>query len=119
MTGVIRRIRVAPWLPVALIALGACGGLERGPGGELKVTGTVRSVQSEEGGTCWMVEADGGAKYELQPAQVPRNLLVDGTQATMLVKPRTGFSYCKVGDLVDVMQVDSIQAPSRTAALAR
>ncbi len=116
MTDVIRRLRVLSWLPVVLFALAGCQGEERGPGGELRVQGTVRSVQSEEGGTCWVLESD-GKKYELIPAQVPRDLLVEGAEATLQVKPRKGFSYCKAGDLVDVMKVDSVQAPASTASL--
>ncbi len=116
MTDVIRQLRTLRWLPVALLTLAACRGEERGPNGELRVQGTVRSVQSEEGGTCWVVESD-GKKYELIPAQVPSDLLVDGAKATLTAKPRRGFSYCKAGDLIDVMKVDSVQAPASTAAV--
>jgi len=117
MTDVMRRLGVLPWLPAVLGALAGCQGEERGPGGELRVQGTVRSVQSQEGGTCWVLESD-GKKYELIPAQAPRDLLVEGAEATVQVKPRKGFSYCRAGDLVDVIRVDSVEAPTSTAFLS-
>jgi hypothetical protein len=44
-----------------------------------------------------------------QLAQAPRDLLVDGARAVVVAKPRGGGSFCKVGDVVDVVQADSIQ----------
>ena len=44
-------------------------------------------------------------------------MLVERAEATLQVKPRKGFSYCKAGDLVDVMKVNSVEAPASTASL--
>ena len=120
MSDVVRRHRLpalARWLPVTLVALAAaaCAGEEKGPNGELKLRGTVRRIESAEGGTCWQVETKRG-KYELQPAQAPQALLVDGATAVILAKPRSGGSFCKVGDIVDIVKVDSITTPTSTAA---
>ncbi len=120
MSDVVRRhlsAVLARWLPVTLVALAAaaCAGEEKGPNGELRLRGTVHRIESAQGGTCWQVETRQG-KYELQPAQVPQALLVDGATAVITAKPRSGGSFCKVGDIVDVVKVDSIATPTSTAA---
>jgi hypothetical protein len=106
---------VARWLPITLVVLAAaCAGEEKGPNGELKLRGTVHRMQSADGATCWQLETKHG-KYELQPAQVPAALLADGATAVVMAKPRAGGSFCKVGDIVDVVKVDSLTAPTSTA----
>jgi hypothetical protein len=110
--GLARRLTVT----LAVVALTACAGEERGPNGELVLRGTVRRVETADGGICWRLEAGRGKQYELQPAQVSPTLLVDGARAVVLAKPRSGGSFCKVGDIVDVVRIDSLVAPTSTAA---
>jgi hypothetical protein len=100
---------------LAVVAVAACARDERGPNGELVLRGTVHKVETEDGGTCWQLEAGRGKQYELQPAQVSPSLLVNGARAVLLAKPRSGGSFCKVGDIVDVVRVDSIVEPTSTA----
>jgi hypothetical protein len=71
--------------------------------GQITMKGTVHSSQSTDGTQCWKFESEKGKAYELQPAQAPSELLVDGTQATIVVKTRTGGSFCNVGTIVDVV----------------
>jgi hypothetical protein len=110
MIGVARQMRGVCLLPLALLAMTACRGEEKGPNGEVKVRGTVHMVQSQEGGTCWKFSSQKGKDYELQPAQVPREVLVDGAQAVIEVKERGGGSFCKIGPVIDVLKVDSVGA---------
>ncbi|MBX6333223.1 MAG: hypothetical protein IRY91_15365 [Gemmatimonadaceae bacterium] len=117
MTDVARRFYGIGTIALVVLALGACGREEKGPNpGELKLRGTVHMVQSPDGGTCWKLQSTKGHDYELQPAQVPHDLLVDGATAIVIAKPRAGGSFCKVGQIVDVVQVDSIAAPATTAS---
>ena len=110
MIGVGRQMRGVCLLPLALLAMAACGGEEKGPNGELKLRGTVHMVQSQEGGTCWKFSSQKGKDYELQPAQVPREVLVDGARAVLQAKERGGGSFCKIGPVIDVLKVDSVGA---------
>ncbi len=80
--------------------------------GRMTVKGTVHSVQAPDGTQCWKFSSAKGKDYELQPAQVPVALLVDGEQATLLVKVRSsGGSFCKVGEIVDVVTVNPDSTP--------
>jgi len=65
--------------------------------------GTVHSITQTDGTQCWQFTSAHGNKYELQPAQVPRDLLVDGQEATIVAKTRQGGSFCNVGTIVDVV----------------
>lgn len=117
MVGVGRRVRGGSIIALALVGITACAGEEQGPNkGELKLHGTVHMVQASDGSTCWRFDSKKGKSYELQPAQVPRELLVDGATAVLIAKPRTGGSFCKVGTIVDVVKSDSISAASTTAS---
>lgn len=101
---------------LVLAAMLACAKEEeKGPNGTLRLYGTVHAVQSEQGGSCWKLESTKGKSYELQPAQVPQTLLVDGAHVVLLAKPRTGGSFCNVGQIIDVTQVDSLTGPEKTA----
>lgn len=91
---------VAAW---ALVAAG-CSNSERPDAqGQITMQGTVHQTTESDGTPCWQFTSAKGNNYELQPAQVPHDLLVDGEHATIVVKTRSGFSYCKVGTLVDVV----------------
>ncbi|HEY9449040.1 MAG TPA: hypothetical protein VIQ60_04770 [Gemmatimonadaceae bacterium] len=114
MTGLARMMQGGCMMAITVLALTACKGEEKGPNGELRLHGTVHMVQSEEGGTCWKLSSSKGNDYELQPAQVPQALLGEGVQAVVMAKPRSGGSFCKVGQIVDVTQVDSVTTPEAT-----
>ena len=115
MTRVIRQLRSGYLLPVALLAMMACKGEEKGPKGELKLRGTVHMVKAKDGSTCWKFTSNKGKDYELQPAQVPRDMLADGAQAVILAKARGGGSFCNVGEVIDVLKVDSVGTPTTAA----
>lgn len=72
--------------------------------GDLGLTGTIHSVQATDGSQCWTLTSTSGKTYELQPAQAPQDLLVDGKQATITAKPRSGGSFCKMGQIIDVVR---------------
>jgi len=74
------------------------------PNGDLGLTGTIHSVQAGDGSQCWTLTSASGKTYELQPAQAPQDLLVDGKQATITAKPRAGGSFCKMGQIIDVLR---------------
>jgi hypothetical protein len=113
MTDVARRVRGSCAVALVLLAFAACKGEEKGPNGELKLHGTVHMVQTPDGGTCWKFTSSKGNDYELQPAQVPQSLLVDGATAVLLAKARKDAgSFCKVGTVVDVVSADSIASGS-------
>ena len=105
-------MRGACLLPLALLAMAACKGEEKGPHGEIKLRGTVHMVQSPDGGTCWKFSSQKGKDYELQPAQVPREVLVDGANVVIQAKERGGGSFCKLGPVIDVVKVDSVGSAS-------
>ncbi|HEX6533947.1 MAG TPA: hypothetical protein VF041_05075 [Gemmatimonadaceae bacterium] len=111
-----RRTRGALIVVLTVAAAAACTGEEKGPNGTLKLHGTVHMVQSKDGGTCWKLESTKGKSYELQPAQVPHDILVDGARVSLLAKPRKGGSFCNVGEIVDVTQLDSVTGPEATAS---
>jgi len=73
--------------------------------GQITMQGTVHAVQATDGTQCWKFQSAKGKDYELQPAQAPSELLVDGASATIIAKPRTGGSFCKVGTIVDVVSL--------------
>lgn len=104
-------------VPAGLVLATSCkGGDKKLANGDLMVTGTVHMVQSQQGGTCWRLTSNnGGANYELQPAQVPPDLLTDNAKATVEVNPIGGGSFCKVGKVVTVVKVDSLAAPTAPA----
>jgi hypothetical protein len=80
------------------------------PSTGIRVTGTVRFLTVEGG--CWQLQAQNGARYELRPGQAPPRVLVDGAQVVLVVRLRTDLvSFCMVGDIVDVEQVESVRAP--------
>ncbi|HEU4642478.1 MAG TPA: hypothetical protein VFS44_08495 [Gemmatimonadaceae bacterium] len=116
MTDAARGTRGAILAGLTILAMAACTGEEKGPNGTLKLSGTVHMVQSQDGGTCWKLESSKGKTYELQPAQVPHDMLVDGAKVKMLAKPRKGGSFCNVGQIIDVTQVDSMSGPEATAS---
>jgi len=80
--------------------------------GQLTMQGTVHATQAADGTPCWSFQSAKGKAYELEPAQAPQELLIDGAQATIVAKPRTGFSYCKVGTIVDVVGLNPTAAAS-------
>lgn len=116
MTGMAQRTLMSGVVALVLVAAACASGEEKGPNGELKLHGTVHMVQTDSGGTCWKFESSKGNAYELQQGQAPHDLLVDGASAVLLVKPRVGGSYCKVGQLVDVVKADSIAGGTAAAA---
>jgi len=78
---------------------------------EILVTGTVRQTGIEGG--CWFLEGGDGTRYELRPKQAPDSLLVDGARAVVVVKKRIDLmSTCQVGQIVDVVRVDSLKVGS-------
>ncbi len=80
------------------------------PSAGIRVSGTVRFVNVEGG--CWQLQAQNGARYELQPTQAPARVLVDGAQVVLVVRLRTDLvSVCMVGDIVDVERVEWLHAP--------
>jgi hypothetical protein len=119
MTGVARVVHSSCAAALVLFALAACRAEEKGPNGELKLRGTVHMVQTQNGGTCWKLQSKKGKDYELQPAQVPKDLLVDGAEAVLFAKPRAGGSFCNLGQIIDVMRVDSVSGPATTASTTR
>jgi len=67
-------------------------------------------VTTADSATCWKFTSSKGKDYELQPAQVPSDLLVDNANAKLILKPLTGGggSFCKLGPVVTVDSVDSV-----------
>jgi hypothetical protein len=112
--------RTSPrWLMVGAATLGmlvagcSSGGDSPDAQGRITVQGTVHSVQASDGTQCWKFSSAKGKDYELQPAQVPVELLVDGQQVTLVAKPRSGGgSFCKVGTIIDVVTVNP-EAPAQ------
>lgn len=112
-----QRMRWCSTVAVVLLLGAACKGQEeKAANGDLKLNGTVHMVQAQDGSTCWKLESSKGKTYELQPAQAPHDMLVDGAHAYLLAKAREGGSFCNVGQIIDVMQLDSVQAPAATAS---
>ena len=91
-------------LVVVMSVLGCQNGDKKLPNGDLGLTGTVHSVQATDGTQCWTLTSTSGKTYELQPAQAPQDLLVNGKQATITAKPRSGGSFCKMGQIIDVLR---------------
>lgn len=91
-------------LVVAISMVGCQQGDKQLPNGDLGLTGTIHSVQGSDGSQCWTLTSMSGKTYELQPAQAPQDLLVDGKQATITAKPRSGGSFCKMGQIIDVLR---------------
>jgi hypothetical protein len=90
---------------LAFAATGCSRGDVADSTGRITMKGTVHETTQGDGTPCWQFQSAKGNSYELEPAQVPHELLVDGAQATIVAKTRTGFSYCKVGTIVDVVSV--------------
>lgn len=105
-------VRVPLYTPVAaVLVVLAAAGCNRGDTpdakGDVTMKGTVHESQIGDGTQCWNFKSESGKDYELQPAQVPHELLVDGQAVTILAKPRKGGgSFCKVGVIVDVITVN-------------
>ncbi|HXE61066.1 MAG TPA: hypothetical protein VN607_10185 [Gemmatimonadaceae bacterium] len=119
MTDVARRVRASCAVTLVLFALAACNsGEEKGPKqGELIVRGTVHMVTGADSSTCWKFTSTKGKDYELQPAQVPNDLLTDNASAKLIIKPlEGGGTFCKVGPVVTVDSVDSVSAGTAPAA---
>lgn len=122
MNDVARRVRASCAVTLVLVALAACNsGEEKGPKpDELIVRGTVHMVTVVTGAdssTCWKFSSTKGTDYELQPAQVPNDLLVDNATAKLIIKPlQGGGSFCKLGPVVTVDSVDSVTAGAPAAS---
>jgi hypothetical protein len=102
--------RVLRFAPVAAavvtLAAAACSsGDVADSKGQLTMKGTVHSSQSADGTQCWKFQSAKGKDYELQPAQAPAEILIDGQAVTIVAKTRTGGSFCNVGTIVDVVSV--------------
>jgi hypothetical protein len=82
--------------------------------GKLSMTGAVHKSQLADGTECWQFVSASGKQYELQPAQAPKELLVDGQQTAIVAKPRGGGSFCKVGEVIDVVRDTSAAAPAKS-----
>jgi hypothetical protein len=91
-------------LMVVVSVVGCQNGDKTLANGDLGLTGTVHSVQSSDGSQCWTLTSTSGKTYELQPAQAPQELLVDGKEASITAKPRSGGSFCKMGQIIDVVR---------------
>lgn len=91
-------------LVVVIAATGCQKGDKTLANGDLGLTGTIHSVQATDGSQCWTLTSTSGKTYELQPAQAPQDLLVDGKEATITAKPRSGGSFCKMGQIIDVVR---------------
>lgn len=91
-------------LVVAISIVGCQSGDKTLPNGNLGLTGTIHSKQASDGSQCWTLTSTSGKTYELQPAQAPQDLLVDGKEATITAKPREGGSFCKMGQIIDVLR---------------
>jgi len=73
---------------------------------EFRMEGTVR--KAPVGMNCWRLEARDGASYELRPDQAPASLLVEGKAVVLVLKKRSDLmSTCMVGQIVDVVRVES------------
>lgn len=106
------RLMVAATAAVLVIGCSA-GGDRPDAQGRVTMQGTVHAVQASDGTQCWQFVSAKGKNYELQPAQVPSDLLVDGSTATVVAKPRSsGGSFCKVGEIIDVLSVNPAPATS-------
>jgi len=120
MTDVARRVQASCAVTLVLLGLAACSsGEEKGPKpGELIVHGTVHMVTTADSSTCWKFTSTKGKDYELQPAQVPNDLLVDNASAKLIIKPLAGGggSFCKLGPVVTVDSVDSVSAGAPAAS---
>jgi hypothetical protein len=94
---------------VVVMTVAGCstGGDKQLANGNLGISGTIHSVQASDGSQCWTLQSTSGKTYELQPAQAPTDLLVDGKQATVTAKPRSGGSFCKMGQIIDVLRDSS------------
>lgn len=109
-----RKLVPAAWLTLLTLTGSACpaGGQTGAPAmqalaeDEFRMEGTVR--KAEVGMNCWRLEAKDGASYELRPDQAPAGLLVDGRAVTLVLKKRADLmSTCMVGQIVDVVRVES------------
>jgi hypothetical protein len=98
------RVNNAVGTLVVVVAIGCSNGDKQLANGDLGLTGTIHSVQASDGSQCWTLTSTSGKTYELQPAQAPQELLVDGKQATITAKPRSGGSFCKMGQIIDVVR---------------
>ncbi len=99
------RVSSAVGTVVVMISMAGCQkGDKTLANGDLGLTGTIHSVQATDGSQCWTLTSTSGKTYELQPAQAPQELLVDGKQATITAKPRSGGSFCKMGQIIDVVR---------------
>jgi len=109
-----RRMVPAVWLGLVTYMVTACpaGGQSGVPRmqalaeDEFRVDGTVR--KAEVGANCWRLEARDGSSYELRPEQAPSELFTDGKVVTLVLRKRVDLmSTCMVGQIVDVVRVES------------
>jgi hypothetical protein len=99
---------------VSLATMLGCTTGDKIVNGQMSMKGSVSAVQSQDGTQCWKFTSTSGKIYELQPAQVPRDMLVDGQEVAIVAKPRTGGgSFCKLGEIIDVVS-DSATAATKT-----
>lgn len=113
-------LRVPRFAPVAaailmLAAAGCSSGDVPDAKGQITMKGTVHAVQATDGTQCWKFQSAAGKAYELQAGQAPPTLLVDGQQATVVAKTRTGGSFCKDATGTDKI-VDIVSATPEAAA---
>lgn len=110
----LRRTARAAWLGLLTLMGAACsaGGQTGDPGvaalaqDEFRIEGIVR--KAEVGANCWRLEGKDGASYELRPEQAPADLFVEAKVVTLVLKKRTDLmSTCMVGQIVDVVRVES------------
>jgi hypothetical protein len=100
------RVGTAVGTLVVVISVAGCssGGDKQLANGNLGISGTVHAVQGSDGSQCWTLQSTSGKTYELQPAQAPQDMLVDGKQANVTAHPRSGGSFCKMGQIIDVVR---------------
>lgn len=110
-----RSFRTAGAAALVVMATVACSaGGDKLVDGKLSMTGAVHRVQSADGTECWQFVSASGKQYELQPAQAPKELLVDGQQTSIVAKPRGGGSFCKVGEVIDVVRDTTAAATAKS-----
>lgn len=109
-----RRTARAAWLGLLTLMGTACtaGGQTGDPRvqalgqDEFRMEGIVR--KAEVGANCWRLEGKDGASYELRPEQAPADLFAEGKAVALVLKKRSDLmSSCMVGQIVDVVRVES------------
>ena len=71
----------------------------------IRASGTVHAVNVEGG--CWRFDTQDGRHFEIVKAGAPTGLLVDGKQATLVLRPRPDLmSTCMIGPIAEVVRVE-------------